>query len=108
MDRLNFPTETDIIEKTTTLNRPYNVNIMSLTTDTKKYIRHSEYTAYTDKSKIDDRTGAGIIIYKQKEIIYKQSYSLPKEASIFQAELDRQPYSSKETNGDIPLSSSKF
>ena len=88
INRLNIEGETDIQESTATLNRPYNVNIVSLTTDTRKFIRHSEYTAYTDGSKIDDQTGAGIIIYKHREIIYKQSYSLPASASIFQAELE--------------------
>ena len=62
--------KTDIIENTTTLNRPFNVNIVSRTNDTKKYIRHSEYKAYTAGSKIDDKTGAGIITYKHNEIIY--------------------------------------
>ena len=70
VDRLNLPEETDIIENTT-LNRPYKVNITILTNDTKKYIRHSEYTAYTDGSKIDDKTGVGLIIYKHKEIVYR-------------------------------------
>ena len=88
VEKLNLQEETDIIENKTSLNRPYNVNIVSLTNDTKKYIRHSEYTAYTDGSKINDKTGAGIIIYKQNEIIYRQSYSLPGSASIFQAELE--------------------
>ena len=88
VDNLNQGEETDMIENTTTLNRPYNINIVSLTNDTKKYIRHSEYTAYTDGSKIEDKTGAGIIIFKQNEIIYRQSYSLPGRASIFQAELE--------------------
>ena len=67
VDRLQIKDETDIIENTTTLNHPYNVNIVSLSNDTKKYIRHSEYRAYTDRSKIDHRTGAGIIIYKHNE-----------------------------------------
>ena len=88
VDCLNLQDETDIIENTTTLNRPYNVNIVSLTNDTKKYIGHSEYTAYTDGSKIEGQTGAGVIIYKHNEIIYRQSYSLPSKASIFQAELE--------------------
>ena len=88
VDQLDIQGETDVIENTTTLNRPYNVNIASLTNDTKKYIRHSEYTAYTDGSKIDNKTGAGIVIYKKNEIIYRQSYSLPDRASIFQAELE--------------------
>ena len=88
VDLLDIEGETDTIENTTTLNRPYNVNIVSLTNDTKKYIQHSEYTAYTDGSKIDNKTGAGIIVYKKNEIIYRQSYSLPDKASIFQAELE--------------------
>ena len=64
VDQLNLPMDTDKIENTTTINRPYNANIVSLSNDTKKYIGHSEYTAYTDGSKIDGKTGAGIIIYK--------------------------------------------
>ena len=82
IDRLNITEGSDIIENTTTLNRPYNVNIISITNDTRKYIRHSEYTAYTDGSKIEGKTGAGIMIYKGKDIIYRQSYSLPNRASI--------------------------
>lgn len=66
INRLNIKGETDILESTLTLNRPYNVNIVSLTTDTKEII----------------------IIYKNREMIYKQSYSLPGSASIFQAELE--------------------
>ena len=85
VDRLNLQEETDIIENTKTLNRRYNINIVSLTNDTKKYIGHSEYL---DGSKIDHKTGAGVIIYKKKDIIYRQSYSLPSRASIFQAELE--------------------
>ena len=88
VDLLEIQEESDVIENKTNLNRPYNVNIVSLTNDTKKYISHSEYTAYTDGSKIDNKTGAGIIIYKKNEIIYRQSYSLPNKASIFQAELE--------------------
>ena len=42
VDNIEQGKETDIIENTTTLNRPYNVNIVSLTNDTKNYIRHSE------------------------------------------------------------------
>ena len=55
IDMLNIQGDSDIIENTRTLNRPYNVNIVSLTNDTKKCIRHSEYTAYTDGSKIDEK-----------------------------------------------------
>ena len=55
----------------------------------KKYVRHWEYTTYTDGSKIDGKTGAGIIIYKKNKIIYRQAtYSLSGKASIFQAELE--------------------
>ena len=64
------------------------MNIVSVTNDTRKYIRHSEYTAYTDGSKIDGKIGAGLIIYKYKKKKYRQSYSLPGNASIFQAELE--------------------
>ena len=85
---LDIPRETDVVENTIILNCPYNVNIVSLTNDTKKYIRHSEYTAYTDGSKIDGKAGAVAIIYKLNKIIDRQSYSLPSNASIFQAELE--------------------
>lgn len=44
--------------------------------------------AYTDGSKMDGKTGAGVIIYKENEAIRKQSYSLPGKASFFQAELE--------------------
>ena len=81
IDKLQIHGEVDTIENTTTLNRPYNMNITSLTNDTNKFIKHLEYTAYTDGSKIEGKTGAGVIIYKHKEIIYKQSYSLPTSAS---------------------------
>ena len=49
----DIPSNTDVIENTVMLNRPFNVNIVSLNDDSKKYIQHSEYTAYTDGSKID-------------------------------------------------------
>ena len=88
VNRLDIPRETDVVENTIMLNRPYNVNIISVTNDTKKYIRHSEYIAHTDGSKIEGKTGAGVIICKLNEIIYRQSYSLPSNASIFQAELE--------------------
>ena len=55
-------------------------------------LKNTSYTLnmyeYTDGSKIDDKTGAGIIVYKDNEFIYRQSYSLPDRASIFQAELE--------------------
>ena len=82
VDQLNLPIETDKIENTATLNHPYNANIASLSNDTKKYIGHSEYTAYTDGSKIDGKIGAGIIIYRQKEILYRQSYSLSSKQNL--------------------------
>ena len=44
--------------------------------------------AYTNGSKIDGKTGACVIIFKLNEIIYRQSYSLPSNASIFQADLE--------------------
>ena len=54
----------------------------------KKNIQHSEYTTYTDGSKIDGKAGSGLVIFKHHEIIYKQSYNLPDNASVFQAELE--------------------
>ena len=39
VDRLNLQEETDMIENTTTLNHPYNVNIVSRTNDKKKTLR---------------------------------------------------------------------
>ena len=74
VNRLDIPSETDVVENTIMLNRPYNMNIISLTNDTKKYIRHSEYKAYTDGSRIDSKTGAGVIIFKLNEIIYRQLF----------------------------------
>ena len=87
VNRLDIPSETDVVENTIMLNRPYYMNIVSLTNDTKKCIRYSEYT-YTDGSKINGKTGAGVKIFILNKIIYRQSYSLPSNASIFQAELE--------------------
>ena len=86
VDQLDLQEETDIIENTTTLNRPYNINLVSLTNDTKKYIRHSEYTAYTDSSKIDGKTGAGIIIYKKNEL--STDKAIPSQTKLVSTKLN--------------------
>ena len=84
----DIPSNTDVIENTVMLNQPFNVNIVSLNDDLNKCIQHSEYTASTDGSKIEGKAGSGLVISKHHEIIYKQSYNLPDNASVFPAELE--------------------
>lgn len=62
--------------------------IASLNDDSKRYIQHSEYTAYTDGSKIEGKARSRIIIYHKNTLIYRQSYNLPSTASVYQAELE--------------------
>ena len=62
--------------------------IASLNEDSKKYIQHSEYTAYTDGSKIEGKAGAGTVIYQKNTLIYTQSFNLPNAASVYQGELE--------------------
>ena len=50
-------------------------------------VKPSEYTVYTDGSKTDNGTGAGFVIYKKRERIHTNSFSLPNTATVFQAEI---------------------
>ena len=58
VSRFDIPRNTDVIENTVMLNRPFNVNIVSLNDDSKNYMQHSEYTAYTEGSKMDEKAGS--------------------------------------------------
>ena len=53
----------------------------------RKHVTRSEYTIYTDGSKIDNRVGAGAVIYHKNKIITKAQAQLPDSATVFQAEL---------------------
>ena len=50
-------------------------------------VKPSEYTVYTDGSKTDNGTGAGFVIYRKRERIHTNSFSLPNTATVFQAEI---------------------
>ena len=51
-----------------------------------KHVNRSEYTIYTDGSKIDKQVGAGAVIYHKNRIIATLQTHLPDTATIFQAE----------------------
>ena len=59
VSRLGIPGNIDVMENNIILNGLFNINIVSLYEDSKKYIQHSEYTEYTDGSKIDGKASAG-------------------------------------------------
>ena len=61
--------------------------ILSSFTNNRLSIKPSEYTVYTDGSKTENGTGAGIVIYKKRERIHTNSFSLPDSATVFQAEI---------------------
>ena len=55
--------------------KKYNVNLESFKGE-KKYLRHSEYTIYTDGSKKIEGTGGGFVIYNYNKLIHTQSFKL--------------------------------
>jgi ribonuclease HI len=54
----------------------------------KKHSQKSEYTIYTDGSKLSEGVGAGYIIYYRNERIQENYHKLKNECSVFQAELE--------------------
>ena len=52
-----------------------------------KHRQPTQYNIYTDGSRMDERTGAGLVIYKQNKEIEARSYRLPDHATVFQAEI---------------------
>ena len=66
--------------------RRYNINLESFGGG-KKYQRRSQYTIYTDGSKLDGRTGAGYQIYRGNHPILEDSIRLPDWSTVFQAEI---------------------
>ena len=61
--------------------------ILSSFTNNRLSVKPSEYTVYTDGSKTDNGTGAGFVIYKKRERIHTNSFSLPESSTVFQAEI---------------------
>ena len=52
-----------------------------------KHVTYSEYTIYTDGSKIDKKVGSWAVIYHQYKIIATILNKLPDTATVFHAEL---------------------
>ena len=67
-------------------NKSYTVNTDSFD-GKRKHVTRSEYTIYTDGSKIDNRVGEGAVIYHKNKIIATAQAQLPDSATVFQAEL---------------------
>jgi ribonuclease HI len=66
--------------------KKYDVNLSSFSGE-KKYSRRSQYTVYTDGSKLNGKLGAGYQIYKGTEPFAHGSVKLPDWATVFQAEV---------------------
>ena len=52
-----------------------------------KHRQRSEYNVFTDGSKLDGRTGSGLVVYRGHEEVHSQWYKLPDHATVFQAEI---------------------
>ena len=52
-----------------------------------KHRKLTQYNAYTDGSKMEGRTGAGVAMHKGGRLISQQHYRLPDESTVFQAEV---------------------
>ena len=67
-------------------NKHYRVNTDSFD-GKRKHVVRSEYTIYTDGSKIDKKVGSRAVIYYKNKIIATILNQLPDTATVFQAEL---------------------
>ena len=52
-----------------------------------KHLQMAQFSAYTDGSKLEGQTGAGLVIYKGKTERLKESHRLPEGCTVFQAEV---------------------
>ena len=52
-----------------------------------KHRKASQYNVFTDGSKLEDRTGAGMVIYKANKEIKSNKFRLPDGTTVFQAEV---------------------
>ena len=82
---ITFHLETDKC-KDIVWDKQYKVNTDSFD-GKRKLVTRSEYTIYTDGSKIDKKVGAGAVIYHKNNIIASILTKLPDSATVFQAEL---------------------
>ena len=68
------------------LDRKVKINIDRFDED-RKDISQSQFTIYTNGSKIKEDTGPGFIIYYNKQSIYVESITLQIHTTVFQAEI---------------------
>ena len=66
-------------------NRRYTVNLRSFTDSS--HTCPSQYNLFTDGSRHDDHTGSGYCIYLHDTLVAEDSFRLPDDASVFQAEI---------------------
>ena len=52
-----------------------------------KHRKRSQYNVYTDGSKLEGQTGAGLVVYKGRNEISNEQYRLPEGTTVFQAEI---------------------
>ena len=78
--------ETDKITKLN-LHNKFVVNTQTFGPEYKKYLMHSQLNVYTDGSKTNTGTGAGYVVFDQKEMIHKDYIPLAPTATVYQAEL---------------------
>ena len=64
----------------------YTVNLDSFDGKS-KHNKHSEFTVYTDGSKMGNLTGSGFVIYHHKNLLTYESLKLNDNATVFQAEI---------------------
>ena len=111
VDCLNLQEETDIIENTTTLNCPYNVNIVSLTNDTKNISDIQNIQLIRMAAKLKGKQELGLsFISTMRSSIGKVTHCRARLASskLNLKQLDRPPHSLTVTNIIIQQNTSSY
>ena len=66
---------------------PPDFSLIRIFPDTDETLKPSGYQYYTDGSKLDASTGAGVCLIKNDNIIYEKKHKLESYCSVYQAEL---------------------
>ena len=62
--------------------------ILNTQPDRNKTIHKAEFTIYTGGSKTSEGVGAGFVIYNKNIRVHTEAFSLPSNATVFQAEIE--------------------